>query len=144
MASIWIAAGHADLLGEPERETERLARLPEELVARDDGGARRRDVLIRTQHVETRADTERTLLRRELTTLERCPEPNSIELRDSFAGHHADDRGRDAERDDALRVLHRETRGLLVLLARLDRVPRLQVDERLGEHEAAVQIVALR
>ena len=62
---------HADLLGDAEREPERLARLAERFVAGDERCARHLDVLPRADDVEPGRAAERRLAHRELEARER-------------------------------------------------------------------------
>src|SRR5689334_16015646 len=81
----------AHLLGETEREAERLSGLAERLVACDERRARGLDVLTCADDVESGGATQGGLPLRELESGQRVQEADPVELRDALGGDGGDD-----------------------------------------------------
>ena len=103
----------AGLLGDAEREAERLARLAQRLVAADERGARVGRVLLGADDVEPVGRAERLLALRDLELLERDLEPDAVDLRAALGRDDGDDLVGEAEGERALLVLDRELGGVL-------------------------------
>ena len=130
-------ARHPRLLGNAQREPERLARLAKGLVARDQCRSRVRRVLLRAYYVEAVGGAQRQLALGDLLLLERDSQASAVDLGAAFRGHDGDDLIGEAEGEGSPPVIDREFARVLVQLVDADLIELLNVEEGLLDLEVA-------